>query len=139
MRRAAASLIAATIVFVSGCSDGGSPPEPVVTCNDGYVAHPSYSRDRHGCGSHGGAANLSMDALDAYLEDFPLDSPIAYLCHDGWRSTAIGQQGACSSHGGIVRTVHADGTQFIVDGADRGTIIKPDGSTVAPFDPSTGP
>lgn len=143
MRLAAATLLSATILCASGCGDGSRPPEPVVTCSDGYVVDFSKPQDRDGCRDHGGAAdplrNTLDDAIEEALDDVPLDPPIAYMCHDGWRSNAVGQRGACSAHGGIARTVHADGTQFIVDGVDRGTIIKPDGSTVAPSDPSAGP
>lgn len=136
MRLAAAALLVPTVLWACGCGTDSTPAEPGITCNDGYVAHPSYTKDRDGCGPHGGAVDPFTDALDAYIDDLPDGSPTAYLCHDGWRSTAVGDQGACSSHGGVARTVYPDGTQVVVDGEHAGTVINTDGTTVAPFDPN---
>lgn len=133
MRNAAALLLGTAALSVSGCGGGSeAPPEPGITCNDGYVAHPSYTEDRDGCGPHGGVVDPFMEDLTTYLDKLPDEQIAAYICHDGWRSAAVGESGACSSHAGVWKTVYPDGTQVVVDGPGIGTIYKPDGTTVEP-------
>lgn len=136
MRHIVAGLLTLVVLTTAGCGgEASAPEEPGITCNDGYVAHPSYTEDRDGCGPHNGVVDPFMDEFEAYLDDLPDGRPTAYLCHDGWRSTSVGDQGACSSHGGVAQTVYPDGSRVIVDGPGMGTVVNPDGSTVEPFNP----
>ena len=136
MHPTGAGLLILVVLTAAGCGDAGSTPDvPGITCNDGYVAHPSYTEDRDGCGPHGGVVDPFRDEFGSYLDDLPAGRPTAYLCHDEWRSTAIGNQGACSSHGGVAHAVFPDGSQMSVDGPQKGTIVNPDGSTIGPFGP----
>ena len=121
----------AAVGMVSGCSVAVES-DPGVVCRDGYTAHPDFGKDQDGCGSHGGAvdANSWQDDLDAFLEAYPDGPPSHYVCRDGWQSTAVYQQGACSHHGGVLTLAWPDGTSVVIDGPDgRPVIVKPDGST----------
>lgn len=128
-------LVAAAALLVSGCGGREASPEPGITCNDGYVAHPSYTEDREGCGPHSGVVDPFMDELNARLDELPDGPVVGYICHDGWRSLSVGEQGACSYHGGVWRTVYPDGAQVVVDGPGIGTVYKPDGTVVQPSQP----
>lgn len=133
MHHAVAAILTVIAIAATGCSS--TPDEPGITCNDGYVAQPTYTQDRDGCGPHGGVVDPSKDALDTYLDTLPTGQPTAYVCHDGWRSTAIGNQGACSSHDGIALEAYPDGSHVVLDGPQKGSVIRPDGSTMQPYKP----
>lgn len=113
-------LLSACALVVSACTPMGvDTSSRDLECRDGYVA------TRHeGCADHGGVQTLMDDMIAEFKAVAPTGQPSHYLCADGWRSSALGRQGACSGHGGVWSTVWPDGTQVLNDGS----IVAPDGT-----------
>lgn len=63
---------------------------------------------------------VGLCVLSGFLYSDLVDSYLA--CADGWRSPSIGEQGACSHHGGVERFVNDDRT-FYQKVIDRGLIV----------------
>lgn len=124
MRRPARLLFAlavlAGLASAPGC--GESVELAPIECSDGYMAPAT-----EGCLDHGGARDPFMESVNAYLDAFPDDEPVGYVCGDGWLSTSVGETGACSWHDGVYGYVYADGTRFLTEG--RARLVHPDGTT----------
>lgn len=119
--RTALTLLSLVAPVLAGCG-GASSDDPALkplTCRDGYVVHPQSTGpdgSPESCAKHGGVVDQVLDPALEQINKLPSTPPNSYICADGTASYAVGEQGACSHHGGVAILKWDDGTEFHIQG-----------------------